>query len=139
MAYQVLHPRWGIPPDRGTPQARSEGVATLARTGVSPQPGQGTPWPGLMGVPEVGYPPSQANVPPARSDGQGTSGQAKVPPRPGVAPLSDLAGVPPPGPGQGTPPWPDLRTDTGQNITFPRTMYVVGKKSANNLNQKLPK
>ena len=114
----------------------------------------GTPQPGLMGVPKVGYPPlgyplarSDGGYPPARSNGGY--------PRWGTPPLgyplarsdggyprwgTPLLGYPP----IGVPPswtwlvypsppqvWTDRRmdgwTDTCQNITFPRTTYAVGK------------
>ena len=80
----------------------------------------GTPWPGPMGVPKVGYPPS-------RSD----RGVPKVgyPPQQGLdlagVPPLDLAGIPPLG--------VDRQTDTCQNITFPS--YAVGNNTLENETQ----
>ena len=102
--YSLCCPNW-VPPHQGTPLAR-----------VPPRPG---------------YPP------------------ARIPPSQGTPPWLDLAGYPPlAGPGR-VPPWlphgilgnvakhygiwvpplwTDRRTDTCQNITFPRTMYAGGNK-----------
>ena len=71
------------PGQGGTPARSNGGIPQPGPTGDIPQPGLmggtparsdggyprwGTPWPGLMGVPKVGYPP-QGWVPLARSDG----------------------------------------------------------------------
>ena len=123
-AYQVL-PGWGTPPCRGTPLARSIGGVPEVRYPLvrapphwGPTPSQvwpgggflrwGTPLPGLMGVPKVGYPLS--GYPLARSDGgtQGGVPPVRVPPGQvwwGYPPAGPGWGTPLlPGPGQGTPP-----------------------------------
>ena len=82
----------GVPPHQGTPPARSDRGWGYLRWGT---PHRGTPWPGLMGVPEVGYP--HQGTPPARSNGgRGSQG--------GVPPSQVWWGYSPAGPGWGTPP-----------------------------------
>ena len=89
-------------------------------TGAGGYPRWGTPWPGLRGVPKVGYTPWQGYPPPFLTGGY----QGGVPLSRGT-PHLDLAEVtpPPPGVNRQTDGW----TDTCQNITFPRTTYAVGK------------
>ena len=100
MAYQVLH----LIPEVGYPSSR------------------GTPWPGLMGVPKVGYPPVrsdrgyQGGVPPGLTGGLPKVGHPPAGGTPQPGPTggyprwgTPLAGYPPGGPGRGTPPtwtWP---------------------------------
>ena len=124
----------GVPPGRGTPQpdlmGDTQGGVPPGRG--TPWHGRGTPskgyppWPGLMGVPEVGYPPAGmgvpevrypsagvplAGVPPTRSDGEGVPEVgyplAGVPPQPGLT--GGTQGRVPPG--RGTP-WPGLMGGT---------------------------
>ena len=106
--YSICYPRW-IPPSRGTPRPLLTGG--YLRWGT---PQQGYTLTGVpparsdRGLPKVGYPLSRSYPPPSR-------------------------GTPQPGPGWSTPlgvdRQNDRRTDTCQNITFPRTTYAVGKYS----------
>ena len=87
--------RGGVSPKSGYPPARSNGE--YPRWGT---PHQGTPWPGLTGVPKVRYPlsgtpqPHLIGVPLARSNG-GTQGG--VPQTGYPLPQPGLTGTPQPG------------------------------------------
>ena len=116
-AYQVLHllPKVGYPPRQwGPPQPDPMGDT---QGGIPPDRGRPPPWPDLIGVPEVRYP--LAGVPPS----QVWQGVPKWGTRGGVPPACTWLGYPP-SCGQ-----TDRWTDTCQNITFPRTTYVVGNNN----------
>ena len=130
-AYQVLPPVGVSPPPRPG-LMEGGGWGDLSWGEVPPQLEYPT-WPGPTegvdtwgGVPPVGYPLS--GYPLVRSDGGGVDTRGGVPSPAGLgrgtpSPCLNLAGVPPADVDRQN----HRRSDTCQNITFPRTTYVAGK------------
>ena len=110
---QPIRPGWTLSLPRGVPHPGYPPHQTWLG---DPIPGQEVPHRGYPHQTWLGYPPSNlARVPLPSAPGWGT-------------PQLDLAGIPPP-PAPHVDRQTDGRTDTCQNITFPRTTYAVGKKN----------
>ena len=103
--YSICYLRWGTP-RQGYPRPSLMGGGGYPRWGTLPPPSRGTPGQVWWGVPEVGYPfaevPHQGTThwgTPARPNGGGGFPSC-LPPGKGTPWL----GIPPSGPGRGTPP-----------------------------------